>query len=226
MRVLLLEDDLSSADIYASHLRKSGFAVDHVVSISEADDALAVANYDILLLDRQVPDGDSRAWLEDLRKKGISCPAFFMTVLDAIEDRVDGLDAGADDYLPKPIAPAELEARVRAILRRPSDTLPLQLTCGSLSFDPANRQAAIADTPVQLTRREGSMLEHLLRRSGQVVPKASLEDGLYGYEDEVTPNSVEVCVFRLRKRLADAGADVEIHTVRGVGYLIRERQLD
>ncbi len=223
MRILFLEDNEQNAEIYGDHLRQAGYAIDHVITLEDAAIALLGANYDLLLLDRQVPDGDSRVWLSQLRKDGLTIPALFMTVRDAIEDRIEGLDAGADDYVPKPVAPAELVARLRAILRRPQTTLLQELSCGGLSLDPANRQASVSGNPIKLSKRELMLLEHLLRRAGNVVTKESLEEGLYGYGEEVTPNSLEVAIYRLRKRLEEAESTAEIHTIRGVGYLIRER---
>ncbi|MFQ6547724.1 response regulator transcription factor [Aestuariibius sp. 2305UL40-4] len=226
MRVLLLEDNPKSADMFGSHLRRIGFAVDLVTTLDEAGDAVETAAYDLLLLDRQVPDGDSKVWLSARRRGGMATPALFMTVRDKIEDRIEGLDAGADDYLPKPVSPDELEARIRAILRRPAALLPTKLVTGNVAFDPVHRETAVAEQPIQLSRREGCMLEHLMRRTGRVVQKQSLEESLYGHGEEVTPNSIEVCICRLRKSLISAGATAEIHTVRGVGYLIRERKLN
>ncbi len=226
MRVLLLEDNPKNAAMYGDHLRDTGFAVDLVETLEDADYAVSTATYDLLLLDRQVPDGDSKRWLSGLRKDGTATPALFLTVRDSIEDKVEGLDAGADDYLPKPVAPIELEARIRAILRRPSTMLPTRLSCGDVTFDPVNREAEVGGAVVNISRREACLLEHLLRRAGRVVTKQSLEEGLYGYGEEVTPNCIEVCVCRLRKNMQQFGATCEIHTVRGVGYLIRERKLN
>ncbi|NSX56775.1 response regulator transcription factor [Parasulfitobacter algicola] len=226
MRVLLLEDNLSNADIYQQYLKKSGFTVDHVCTLIDTEDAVAVTDYDILLLDRQVPDGDSRVWLSQVRKSGVSVPVLFLTVRDTIEDRIEGLDAGADDYMPKPVAPKELEARIRAILRRPKDMISSKLVCGNLSFDTKHRETCIHDKPVKISKREGCLLERLMRRTNHVVTKTSLEEGLYGHGEEVTPNSIEVCVCRLRKNLEKGGAKVDIHTIRGVGYLIRERVIN
>ncbi len=223
MRILFLEDNTQNAEIYGAHLRKAGYAIDHVVTIDDAATALRSSSYDVLLLDRQVPDGDSRVWLSQLRKDGLTTPALFMTVRDAVEDRIEGLDAGADDYVTKPVASAELEARLRAILRRPQDLLPQELSCGDLSLDPTNRQASVSGHLFKLSKRELMLLEHLMRREGNVVTKEALNDGLYGYGEEVTPNTIEVCISRLRKRLDATGSNAKIHTIRGVGYLIRER---
>lgn len=221
MRILLLEDQIEFADLTARSLRKSGFVVDVVASLADASDAVAVAPYDALLLDRKVPDGDSVTWLQRRRRSGLNAPALFITVKDGVEDRVDGLNAGGDDYLPKPFADVELVARIRALLRRPAGVLGSTLDFGNLTLDTVSREVLIAEKAVPISRREIDLLEHLMRRAGRVVSKAALEEGLYGYDEEVTPNSIEVCVCRLRKTLAGAGASVGVHTVRGVGYMLQ-----
>ena len=164
-------------------------------------------------------DGAFVASAERLLRSGQSKA---QTARDAVEDRVLGLDAGADDYLVKPFAMAEMIARVKALLRRPGGALGTVLTAANLCFDTIGRDLRIDNQPVALPRREVAILEHLMRRLGRVVPKAVLEEKLYGFDDELESNAIPVHVHHLRRKLLDAGAAAEIHTVRGIGYLLIE----
>ncbi len=174
-----------------------------------------------LILDLGLPDGDGLTLLAARHSVGRSIPTLILTARDTIEDRVGGLDAGADDYLVKPFAMRELIARTKALLRRPGSALGSLLTAGFI-FDTIARDVRIGNDVVALSRREIAILEHLMRRLGRVVPKAVLEDKLYGIDDELESNAIPVHVHHLRRRLADAGGTVQIHTVRGVGYLLTE----
>jgi len=160
--------------------------------------------------------------LGQLRSAGDPIPVLVLTARDAVEDRVRGLDTGADDYLVKPFAMSELVARTKALLRRPGAALGTTLKAGNIVFDTIGRDVSVAGVPLQLPRREAAILEHLLRRQGRVVPKSVLEEKLYGIDDELESNAVPVHVHHLRRKLQDAGASAEIHTVRGVGYLLAE----
>jgi DNA-binding response OmpR family regulator len=157
------------------------------------------------------------------RTRGDEVPILLLTARDEVEHRVEGLDAGADDYLLKPFAMAELVARIRVLLRRPSSSLGVTLAEGNLSFDTVNRQATVDGDQVMLSRREVDLLELLMRRSGRVVSKAAIEDGIYPFGEEIASNAVEVLVHRLRKRMQQAGATVQLHTLRGIGYLLSEK---
>ena len=161
--------------------------------------------------------------LQQLRANGDSTPVLILTARDTVQERVKGLKRGADDYLGKPFALEELVARVEALLRRPRTLLGGELRLGTVTFDTKAREYAVSGKIQPLPPREAAVLETLLRRSGHVVPKKIIEDQLYGLSDDVSSNAVEVYVHRLRKQLADSSADVEIHTIRGVGYLIKER---
>lgn len=145
-----------------------------------------------------------------------------LTARDAVDDRVTGLNAGSDDYFLKPFAMEELVARIRALLRRPGGVMGVTLEAGNISFDTTAREVRVDDSPVHILRREMSVLELLMRRHGRVVPKDVLEDNIYGFDEEVTSNSVEVHISRLRNRLTNAQASVSIHTLRGVGYLLAD----
>ncbi|MHA1597348.1 MAG: response regulator [Alphaproteobacteria bacterium] len=222
MRLLLVEDNERLAETTKQGLEKEDFTVDWFGTESEANAALETVSYDTVILDLGLPDGDGLQLLRKMRERGTSTPVMILTARDGVEDRVKGLDGGADDYLLKPFAMEELIARVRALLRRPGGALGLTLTAGNVSFDTAAREVMVDDVSISVSRREMGVLEQLMRRNGRVVPKDVMEDKLYGFGEEVTSNSVEVHISRLRKRLANAKASVTVHTLRGVGYLLSE----
>ena len=218
MRVLLVEDHAALREMVAGHLARRGFAVDAAGSAAEARAALAAASYDALVLDLGLPDGDGMEVLREARAGTAGrLPTLLVTARDAIEDRVRGLNAGADDYIVKPFDLLELEARLRAVLRRPGARGdPAALRCGELTFDPASREARVRGVALDLGRREADLLEELLRAGGRLVVKDTLEERLYSFNEPVTANALEAAVSRLRKRLAGAG--VRIDTKRGIGY--------
>lgn len=222
MRVLLVEDEQRIVEILTGALTKQGFTVDAVGTAAAAREALASIQYDAAILDLGLPDGDGLTVLARTRAGGENVPILVLTARDAVEDRVSGLDGGADDYLVKPFATAELIARVKALLRRPGGALGAVLKAGNLSFDTRGRDANVGRTPVPLSRREAAVLENLMRRLGRVVPRAVLEEKLYGLDEEIESNAVPVHVHHLRRKLIEHAATVEIHTVRGLGYLLSE----
>jgi DNA-binding response OmpR family regulator len=222
MRLLIVEDESRIAEILSAALTRAGFAVDAVAECADARVALAVTAYDAAILDLGLPDGDGLGLLTELRSQGNQTPILVLTARDAIEDRVLGLDTGADDYLVKPFATAELIARTKALLRRPGGALGTVLKAGNIIFDTIGRDVRVGEIPVLLTRREGALLEHLMRRLGRVVPKSVLEEKLYGIDDELESNAIPVHIHHLRRKLEDASANAEIHTVRGLGYLLTE----
>lgn len=222
MRLLLIEDNRRLAALTAEGLGKAGFAVDLVHSAEDASAALAVAGFDAVLLDLGLPDTDGLTLLSALRARADATPVLILTARDGVDDRVRGLNLGADDYLVKPFALEELVARIRALLRRPGAALGMVLQQGNLAFDSAARLASVAGRPLDLSRRELDALELLLRRAGRVVSKAALENGLYGFGEEVGSNAVEVLIHRLRKRLLAAGATAGVQTLRGIGYILTE----
>jgi DNA-binding response OmpR family regulator len=222
MRLLLVEDEERLAAAVAAGLVRAGFVVDSVTTAEDARAALAAVAYDALVLDLGLPDGDGMDVLRALRQGRSATPVLILTARDALEDRVAGLDGGADDYLLKPFEMPELVARLKALLRRPSDALGVKLEVGDLTFDVASRSVEVGGRPIALSRRELLLLEHLMRRAGRVAPKEVLEERLYGFGEEVASNSVEVLVHRLRRKLADAGAVAAVHTVRGLGYLLAD----
>jgi DNA-binding response OmpR family regulator len=222
VRVLLVEDSAELVSLLKKGLAQGGIEADSVGTASDARLALATMQYAVAVLDLGLPDDDGIALLRDLRRRGDSTPVLVLTARDGVSDRVIGLRAGADDYLAKPFAMEELIARIQALLRRPGNLLGRQLTFGNVALDTEGRRTFVGGTAHALPARETAVLEILLRRGGNVAPKRLFEDHLFGLSGDVGSNAVEVYVHRLRKMLADAGATVKIHTVRGVGYLLTE----
>lgn len=217
MRILLAEDDSVIADGVARALRRSGYAVDHVANGADADAALASQAYDLLILDLGLPRLPGIEVLKRVRARKCAVPVLILTAQDGVEDRVRGLDAGADDYLTKPFALPELEARVRALTRRGTGQ-PRCIELGQLSYDQADRVVKINGQMVDFSAREIGLLEVLILRAGRLVSKDQLVDHLCGWGEEVSSNAIEVYVHRLRKKLEDSG--VRIVTVRGLGYCL------
>lgn len=222
MRVLIVEDNARLADLMGHGIAQRGFSPDLVGSIHQAEAALVGASYDAAILDLGLPDGDGLTWLRRARPKAPLPPVLVLTARDGLGDRVAGLDAGADDYLVKPIEIEELAARLRALLRRPGPrSLPV-IRAGRLAFDVAARSARSGDQSMELTRREADLLELLIRRTGTVVRRSTIEDALYRFDEPVTPNAVEAIVSRLRHKLSEVGHPDVLITVRGMGYLLKD----
>ena len=222
MRVLLVEDNLRLSTLVRRGLEKEDFTVDGVGTLSDAEAALDTAPYDVVILDLGLPDGDGLDLLRAMRAQGSHVPVLVLTARDGVDDRVKGLNAGADDYLLKPFAVEELTARLRALLRRPDGALGLSLSAGNITFDTSAREVRVGTELLKISKKEMGVLEQLMRRSGRVVPKDMLECKLYGFDDDVSANSLEASFSRLRKRLAQVDAAVSIHTLRGVGYLLSD----
>lgn len=222
MRLLIVEDEPSLAALLCAALERAGFALDVATGLAKTEEHLRLATYDMLLLDLGLPDGDGLTLLRGLRRRDSSLPVLILTARDTPEDRVTGLDSGADDYVVKPFHMDELVSRIRALLRRPNAALGVDLRLGNLALHTISRETTVGGTTVALSLRETSLLELLIRRHGRVVPREAIEESLYGFDSPTSPNAVEVLVHRLRRRLQDAGATVMIHTIRGVGYLLGE----
>ena len=222
MRLLLIEDNRELAELTARGLCMAGFGVDMAATLSAAREALAGGNYVAVILDLGLPGGDGSAVLSAMRMRDDATPVLILTARGSVQDRVAGLQNGADDYLVKPFALDELIARIHALMRRPSQFVGKAIVAGNVTFDTATRQLFVEGTPQLLSARETALFELLIRRRGRVVPKGVAEKQLFGYADEVKSNAIEVYVHRLRRQLGDIGATVEIHTVRGVGYLLTE----
>jgi two-component system response regulator QseB len=216
MRVLLVEDDAMIGESVRKGLRQEGLAVDWVRDGLAAELALKNEVYDILLLDLGLPRKEGLAVLKSLRAAGNSIAVLILTARDAVADRVKGLDAGADDYLVKPFDLDELSARIRALLRRQSGRAEPLLQHGGLVLNPATHEAALNGVPLTLSAREFALLHALLERPGAVLSKAQIEEKLYGWNEEVESNIIEVYIHALRRKL---GSDF-IKNVRGVGYMI------
>ncbi|MBL8524688.1 MAG: response regulator transcription factor [Betaproteobacteria bacterium] len=220
MRILIAEDDPLLADGLQRALRHAGYATDSVKDGKAADSALSTQQFDLLILDIGLPGMDGFQVLKRARERNLQLPVLILTALDAVENRVRGLDLGADDYLVKPFELTELEARVRALTRRARGNATTQITHGELVFDPVGRAASVSGQPLELSAREIALLEIFLARTGRVVNKEQIIDLLCQWGEEVSANAVEVYVHRLRKKLEPA--NVRLATLRGLGYCLEK----
>lgn len=218
MRVLVVEDDAALARGLTATLKLAGLAVDHEADGEQAARLALSEPYGLVVLDLGLPGLSGFEVLRRVRMAGAAVPVMILTARDAVADRVRGLDLGADDYLLKPFAPAEFEARVRALIRRGQGLPNPVLRCGALALDRVAGTVTLHDQPVSLRRRELAVLTSLMARSGRVVPKERLSAEIFGFDDAVAPNALELYVARLRKKLQPGGP--EIRTVRGLGYFL------
>ncbi len=218
MRILISEDDPPLSEALRFTLTQSGYVVDHVDNGLAADEALKSDGFGLLILDLGLPKLDGFEVLRRLRKRNTTLPVLILSGRERPEDKVTGLDLGADDYLVKPFSLSELQARVRALLRRGAGTAAPILHYGNLSFDSVERMASVGGSPLPLSLHEAGVLEILLRRFGRVVSKEQLVEQLYSYDREVSHNAIEVYIHRVRKKLANSG--VEVRTHYGRGYMI------
>lgn len=217
MRILIIEDTADVGDAVMASLERAGFACDLAPTLADAGDFLAVQDYDAIVLDLSLPDGDGRDLLKRLRDRGDRTPILILTAEFEVTARVEALDAGADDYLVKPFDLRELEARLRVLIRREKGQANGLMQLADLSFDPAARTVHVGGAPVQMTRREMTLLNLMLSHRGQVLSKERLFEGLFSFEQaEVGTNAVELYIARLRKKLAGSRARIETH--RGLGY--------
>lgn len=220
MRILVVEDDESLRRYVRAALEDRGFSIDEAVCLDDATGYVEGIPYDAVVLDLGLPDGDGLNLIDTIRRRRGGMPILVLTARDSVKDRVKGLDTGADDYLVKPFATEELVARIRALLRRPGHVLGTVLTAGNVTLDTVARNAAVAGTPVNLSRHEISTLEQLMRRQGRLVPKDVLFDNVYGADWSPETNTIPVHVHHVRKQLAALHANIEIETHRGLGYLL------
>jgi len=216
MRVLLVEDDKMIGDALLRALEQSGNAVDWFHDGASADHALRTQQYDMVLLDLGLPKLTGMEVLNNLRSRKVNTPVLILTARDAVADRITGLDSGADDYLVKPFSIDELEARMRALLRRNTDSRDTKLTCGDLTLDPAKKTLKLKAKDIPLSAREFQIIEVLMRRSGALVSRAEIENFLYGWNQEIDSNTVDVYIHKLRQKI---GAK-KIRTVRGLGFQV------
>ena len=218
MRILICEDDDALSEALRFALTQSGFAVDRVADGMSADEALKGAEFGLLLLDLGLPKLDGLEVLRRLRRRNDALPVLILSGREQPEEKVTGLDLGADDYIVKPFSLNELQARVRALLRRGRGSATPLLTYGDLSFDPQERTASIGGSPLPLSMHELGVLEVLMRRFGRVVSKEQLVEQMYNYDQEVSQNAIEVYVHRLRKKISSTG--VMVRTLYGRGYAL------
>lgn len=218
MRLLLVEDDKLLGQGITTGLRQDGYTVDWFQTGLEAAQALEMENFDVMILDLGLPDRDGIEVLREVRKAGKNIPVLILTARSNITDRVEGLDSGADDYMTKPFDLRELNARIRALVRRNKGRVLPQIRYGNLVLDPARREVKFQDRIIDLSPKEFSVLETLLENAGSVVTKSYLEESVYSWGQEVVSNALEVHIHNLRKKLNQN----LIRTIRGVGYLLRE----
>ncbi|MGG5260333.1 response regulator transcription factor [Phycicoccus avicenniae] len=219
MRLLIVEDDERLGKHLGAALTQRGLSVDAAATVAAADEKTWVNDYDVVVLDRMLPDGDSLPFLARMRGRGDSTPVILLTARADLPDRVDGLDAGADDYLTKPFALPELLARIRALARRPRAAAAPVVALADLTLDPASMTAARGGRELVLTAKEFALLEHLLRHAGRVVSRSELVEHCWDELADPSSNVVDVRIRLLRGKLGDPPL---IHTVRGAGYVARE----
>jgi len=220
MRILLVEDEKLLGEAIAKSLSLAGYATDWVERAADALHALVIENFDLLILDIGLPDGDGYEVVRHLRQRGQMLPVLILTARDALEDRVRGLDLGADDYLIKPIAMAELHARLRALIRRQAGIGSSCFRIGRLELDIAGKRAGLDGKMLDLSGREWSVLEYLSTHEKRIVSKEQLIQAISGWDQELSSNAIEAYVHRVRIKINGAG--VVIRTVRGLGYMLEE----
>lgn len=222
MRLLLVEDEKELAAALATALAKHGIVIDHTSRLADAFELTLQNDYDAILLDRRLPDGEGLTLVPKLRRAGRDTPVIVLTARNEPLERVEGLDVGADDYLGKPFLVEELMARLRAVLRRPTILKEPKIVAGRMSIDPLHLDVTVGSTKFEIPRRELLVLVALAKRKNKTVLRSTLEEAVYNYEEEIQSNAIDAHISRLRKRLAEAGSGVAIHNIRGVGYLLKE----
>jgi DNA-binding response OmpR family regulator len=218
MRALIIEDDQKAARLLARGLREERFAVDTARSGNEGDEMASVTAYDVIVLDRLLPDKDGLVVCRGLRERGVGTPILMLSARGSLEDRVAGLNAGADDYLAKPFGFSELLARIRALLRRSELTRSVVLKVGDLALDPVSHRVSRGGITIELTRREYGILEALMRHPGEIVQRAQLAERVWEAEPDRFSSIIDVHVSNLRRKIEPAGAPRLLHTIRGHGF--------
>ena len=225
MRILLVEDEIRLAEALEQILKKQGYIVDVAHDGAEGQDLAETGIYDVIILDRGLPGVEGVEILKHLRSERIATPVIFLTAKDTISNRVEGLDAGADDYLVKPFSKDELLARVRALSRRSENLQTSDTLCArSLSLDMRSCEVSVGDETIKLTATEAQLLELLMRNEGQVLTKEQILDKIWGFDKDVEISNVELYIFYLRKKIPFEKSGVTISTVRGIGYSLKETQ--
>ena len=222
MKFLLVEDNIELARAISSRLRLDGHVIDHAAKLEEASEFISTGEYDLILLDIMLPDGDGRMFLKQHRANDLDTPVIILTARSQVSDRIGSLDLGADDYITKPFDHAELEARCRAVLRRKAGKARSIFEMGGIVFDPVAGYLLVQGETVKLRNRELRLLELLVNAQGQIFSKQKLVDRLFSYDDDVSENAIEVYIGRLRKHLE--GSNLKIKTLRGLGYRLDHEQ--
>ncbi|NTF46309.1 response regulator transcription factor [Rhizobium rhizogenes] len=221
MRILLVEDEPEMASVLKTALKRQDLVVDHASNLADAEAMVRFGAYDAIVLDRRLPDGEGLSLIPRLRALNIEAPVIALTAMSGLRERIAGLDAGADDYMGKPFASEELVARLRALQRRPYIRRADQTVVGRLTYDFRHREALIDNRPLDLPRRERLVLETLIRRPGRTIMRNMLEEAVYALDDEIGSNALDAHISRLRRKLDDVAAGIEIRAVRNLGYLLR-----
>lgn len=222
VRILLVEDERQIAESVIAVLIKQRFVVDHVDRLATAREAGLMAEFDLVLLDRKLPDGEGLSLVPELRARNPGIHVIVLSACGDVTDRVAGLDEGADDYLVKPFAMDEMLARIRAVRRRPAELESAEIRAGFVVFNLANEEVEVKGKRLDLPRRELRVLATLMKRRGRTVLRETLEQAVFGFDDEVQSNTLDSHISRLRRKLHRSAAGIEIHAIRGVGYLLRE----
>ncbi|TRC94263.1 response regulator transcription factor [Mesorhizobium sp. WSM4303] len=221
MRILLIEDEPEMASVLKTALERQDLVVDHVSTLADAEAMARLGTFDAVVLDRRLPDGDGLGLIPRLRALHVDAPVIALTAMSGLDDRVSGLNAGADDYMVKPFAIEELMARLRALHRRQFTVRAEQAVVGRLTYDFRHREALVEDQALELPRRERLVLETLIRRPGRAIMRSSLEEAVYALDDEIGSNALDAHISRLRRKLDDVAAGIEIRAIRNIGYLLR-----
>jgi DNA-binding response OmpR family regulator len=224
MRILLVEDNPRLNELMTVGLRDAGYVVDRAHTADQFEGAALVAHYDLYIVDLGLPDSDGLRLINELRKRSDKTPILVVTARDGIDERVRGLDCGADDYLVKPFNQIEFLARARALMRRSPDIAPSRLSVGQVQLDIVTWELSCAGQAFELPRSQRRLLAVLMRRAGHLVPREVIEEHLSGLDQETSPNAVEQHVSRLRKVLSNVPAAIQIRTVRGLGYVLEARE--
>jgi DNA-binding response OmpR family regulator len=222
MRILVVEDEQAIAAFIVQGLTEAGYAVDQASDAAECLHWIAIAEYDLIILDVMLPDQDGLTLCAELRQRDVRIPLLMVTARDAVDDRVAGLDSGADDYLIKPFAFVEMLARIRALLRREPAFKGRVLQVADLELDTASRMVRRGDRPISLTSKEYSLLEYLMRHPNQILTRSAIAEHVWNYDFDNLTNLIDVHIFALRRKLDDAHELKLLHTVRGVGYRLGE----
>lgn len=222
MKILLVEDEPEMASVLIEALNNHNFLIDHASTLSEAATAVANFRYDLIILDRQLPGGDGIKLLKRMRASGNSVAVLVLSARGDVVDRITGLEEGADDYLAKPFDFSELLARIRALVRRPSDLRDDKVTVANLEYDHVIHEACVNGRILPLAKKETLLLDALIRRFGRVVPREILMESVFSFNDQVQPNALDLHISRLRHKLNEASSGLKISVIRGVGYFLGE----